>query len=302
MAGASAEVGEILRAMAAVLTVVRGRLAEVCEGLPEEEPAVDPAPDEEESVPSLRSVVGCIVTDSLDPAIRDLLRAAEQEAPAPLAAAGELDPMEVSAMSLPMSRLARELQRRIAEHQREAQEAEELYAELMVIEAEQLVPIFEDPRFRRAALVEKLLEASRDALPDGPQRAEELAALASALAVYLSDADEAAEGRVRAACRRADARRLAGDRAGAERALGEATLHSGDTGAQAELCRALGLLRWEEGRIDEAAALLERAAALWAEEEVTHEESAAGSSGRCCVSRRAGRRTSWRRYARICRS
>jgi hypothetical protein len=274
MPGASAEVGDILRAMAAVLTVVRGRLAEVCASLPEEEPALDPAPDEEESVPSLRSLVGCIVTDTIDPAIRDLLRAAEQDSPAPLAAADELDEAQGPTMSLPMSRLARELQRQIAEHERSAREAEDLYMALMAVEAAKRAASLKDPRFHRATLAEKLLEESRNALPDAPGKAEELAGLAAAVAGYFADADEAADTRVRAACRLADARRLAGDPAGAEQALGDATLLSGDAGAQAELCRALALLRWEGGRTEEAAALLDRAAALWAEEEVTYEESA----------------------------
>jgi hypothetical protein len=78
----------------------------------------------------------------------------------------------------------------------------------------------------------------------------------------------------RAACRLANARRLDGDHAGAEQALGDATALSDDNAAQAELCRALALLRWEQGRNDEAAALLDRSALLWAEEEVTYEESA----------------------------
>jgi tetratricopeptide (TPR) repeat protein len=69
-------------------------------------------------------------------------------------------------------------------------------------------------------------------------------------------------------------RPLAGDHAGAEQALSQATLWPGGAGEDAEVCRALALLRWEQGRTEEALVLLERAAALWEEEEVTYEESA----------------------------
>jgi tetratricopeptide (TPR) repeat protein len=280
-------------AIAAVLTAVRGRLDELAGRLPEEE-----APSEgEETKPGLKSILSCVLRDAVDPAIRDLLLAAEQEAapateggaggadyraiqdllrvaeeesPPPLAGPGEL---EGAAMSLPTSRFGRKLQRRLAEHERAAREAEELYRELQAVGASRRPGILEDSRFHRLALVEKLLEEAQSALPDDPTTAEELAHLAATAAGYLANVEEVAQARARAACRIANARRLAGDHAAAEQALAHATALSGDAGAQAELCRALALVRWEQGRTEEAAALLERAAALWAEEEVTYEES-----------------------------
>jgi len=61
MREASADVQDRLRAMAAVLTAVRGRLDAIASGLPEEEPGLEG----EESGPGLRSLIGCVLTDSL---------------------------------------------------------------------------------------------------------------------------------------------------------------------------------------------------------------------------------------------
>ena len=119
-----------------------------------------------------------------------------------------------------------------------------------------------------------MLEAAQDALPSDPTGTEEFVALVVEVAGHLDDASEAAEARARAAYRLAAARRLAGDHAGAEQALSQATLWPGGAGEDAEVCRTLALLRWEQGRTEEALALLDRAAALWEEEEVTYEESA----------------------------
>src|SRR5262245_15992484 len=67
-----------LRALSAALTAVRERLAALIEDLPEDDPAVE-GHEEPEGGAGLRSVLARILTDSLDPAIRDLLEAAEQE-------------------------------------------------------------------------------------------------------------------------------------------------------------------------------------------------------------------------------
>jgi hypothetical protein len=101
-----------------------------------------------------------------------------------------------------------------------------------------------------------------------------LAGLATAVAGHLADVDESREGRVRAACWLAHALRIAGDLDGAERALSEATLYAVYSDEQAELCRALALLRWEQGRGEEVRALLEHAEELWAGEESPHEQGA----------------------------
>ena len=173
-----------------------------------------------------------------------------------------------------IARIDRALPHLLADHERQQREAEELFVDLASSEGAERAAALADDRFHRTLVVEKLLEESGSALPEDPARAEDLAGLATAVAGHLADAIEAMEGRARAACRLANARRLASDLAGAERALSEAGLNPGDVGVQAELCRTLALLRWEQGRYAEAAALLEGAAALRAEEEMLHEEGA----------------------------
>jgi hypothetical protein len=253
-----------LRAIAAALTAIRGRLEELSSALPEEEA------EGEESGPGLRSIISCVLTDSLDIAILDLLRAAEQE-PAPPARPGRAEGRTYGAV---MSRLDRELPRRLAERERERREAEELFLDLATADGAGRAAALEEERFHRTLVVDRLLEEAASALPDDPGRSAELAGLAATVAGHLADVVDAMDGRARAACRLAHARRLAGDLAGAEQALAEAALCPGDTEVQAELCRALALVRWEQGRTEEAAALLDRAAALWAEEAVLHEEGA----------------------------
>lgn len=80
----SASVQAELRSITAALTTARGRLRALASSLPEEELEGE----EEESGPGLRSIISCVLTDALDIAIRDLGRAAEQEATAEGDAAG----------------------------------------------------------------------------------------------------------------------------------------------------------------------------------------------------------------------
>jgi len=82
------------------------------------------------------------------------------------------------------------------------------------------------------------------------------------------------EGQAHALCGLAHARRLGGDLSGAEQALSEAMIFACCAGEEAELGRALALLRWEQGRMLEARALLVEAEALWADDEEPHEEAA----------------------------
>jgi hypothetical protein len=265
----SASVQAELRSIAADLTTARGRLEALASTLPEEQPERE----SEESGPSLRSVISYIQAGALDIAIRALLRAAGQEAAAAdyATSRGATGGQVYAAV---IARIDHALPRLLAERERQQEEAEELFIDLASSAGAERAAALSDERFHRMLVLEKLLEESASALPEDPIRAEEFAGLATAVAGHLADAIEAMEGRARAACRLANARRLAGDLAGAERALAEAGLNPGDAGVQAELCRTLALLRWEQGRYAEAAALLDGAAALWTEEEVLHEEGA----------------------------
>ncbi|HEY8020640.1 MAG TPA: hypothetical protein VIH93_06050, partial [Thermoanaerobaculia bacterium] len=151
---------------------------------------------------------------------------------------------------------------------------EQLFSDLTSLLRDERLAATADSRFHRLDLVERLLEGAQAKLPSDPGLAEELARLATAVAGHLADLDESREGRARAACWLAHALRIAGDLDGAERALSEATLYAGYSDEQAELCRALALLRWEQGRMEEARSLLEHAGELWAGEESPHEQGA----------------------------
>jgi hypothetical protein len=270
-----------LRALAATLTRVRGRLADLTSDLPDDEPVVEEHEEPNEAGPGLRSVLSCVLTDSLDPAIRDLLCAAEQEPARPSEASAlpdarsgpdpEAATREYGAL---FARLAARLPHAAAAAERERRAVEEVLLDLETLPRDERPLAIAEPRFHRLDLVERLLEGAKGELPSDPGRAEELAGLAAALAGRLPDADEGREGRARAACWIGHARRIAGDLSGAERALSEATLYAAYSDEQAELCRALALLRWEAGRMDEARALLKRAEELWAGEESPHEQAA----------------------------
>ena len=262
-------IGEQLHALAAALTAIHGRLEVLSAELPDEEPRGEA----DVSQPSLRSIISCVLKDALDIAIRDLLRAAEKEAATMPQLSGQ-PPADGETYEAVMERLENALPDLLAQQQRRGQEANDLFMSLMASEGVDRVVAVADERFHRALLVDKLLAEAGGALPEDPARAEELAGLAAVVAAHLADMVESMEWRARAVCRLAQARRISGDLAGAERLLAEAALYPGDPGVQAELCRALALLRWEQGRNAEAAALLDRAAALWAEDEMPHEEGA----------------------------
>jgi hypothetical protein len=262
-------IGEQLHTLAAALAAIRGRLEVLSTELPEEEPDGEA----EVSRPGLRSLISCVLNDSLDIALRDLLRAAEQD-PSPVPQLAGRAAMDLHTYEAVLDRLEGALPDLLAEQKGESREAEALVVDLTASEGAERVAAVADERFHRALVVKRLLEEAASALPEDAARAEELAGLAAVLAAHLADVVESMEWRARATCRLAQARRIAGDLAGAERLLAEAALYPGDPGVQAELCRALALLRWEQGRNAEAAALLDCAAALWAEEEMPHEEGA----------------------------
>ena len=119
--------------------------------------------------------------------------------------------------------------------------------------------------FRDLDFLDLLLETSHVRQIQDPEGAAELARLACRLASVLGEAEpEAAEAVPRALCLGANARRLLFDFKGADALLGKAAAFLTSISERGFYCRTAGLVRWEQGRTDEAAALFQHAARLYA--------------------------------------
>ena len=122
-----------------------------------------------------------------------------------------------------------------------------------------------DPRFHRADLLELMLLRAGDAQSCSPEEAARLAGLAIEIAERLHDDPETAHSTfVRACCLTANSFRLAGQLGLANDALRKCVsaldpLPGRDEYLRALFCRALALVRWEQGRLDEALTLLRQA-------------------------------------------
>jgi tetratricopeptide (TPR) repeat protein len=157
--------------------------------------------------------------------------------------------------------------------------AEALFAELAACPPEKRSRALKKRQFREPALVELLLEKSREAQPEDPEEADTLAMMAAVLALQLCTPEENSALMAvflgRANCLAGNARRLMGNEAEAELAF-ENTVsflaRSAGSCDRAFFCRSLALLRWEQGRIDEAASLLHHAGRIFAENGAVHEE------------------------------
>ncbi|MFL6197828.1 MAG: hypothetical protein ACJ76J_01510 [Thermoanaerobaculia bacterium] len=148
------------------------------------------------------------------------------------------------------------------------QETEALLTELLAIPAkEREQAILQDRRFHRLDLLDLVLEEGEAKQGRGPGQSTNLAALAVWLGgVVEPDARGLRPRLVRGFCLDATARRLAGKLGAADDALDNASFFL--TGEPEDLglyCRALGLLRWEQGRLHHAAALLRHGAQAWGE-------------------------------------
>jgi len=137
--------------------------------------------------------------------------------------------------------------------------------------------LLEEPRLRAS----DLLEASQEAQIGDPERAVALADLALELAgrFVQEESSETAETVecARASIVKANAYRLLGNLALAEKALCGATYFLAwplDSCVRGEFCRVLGLVRWEQGRLDEAAGMLRQAARAFGERCLPQEEGA----------------------------
>ncbi len=148
------------------------------------------------------------------------------------------------------------LQRRVVDH---------LFAELMASPPGRRQEAVQEPRFRSLALLDFLVEESFAGQLGAPGRAAELARLAVRLARAFGQGEaEAAAALPRAFCLGANARRLDGQLKAAETLLAKAVPFLADRQDRAFYCRILAFLRCEQGRIDEAEALLQHAVVLFA--------------------------------------
>jgi tetratricopeptide (TPR) repeat protein len=163
---------------------------------------------------------------------------------------------------------------KIAERERRRDAAAKLFAELTGAQLDQQAGLLRQARFRNLDLLDQLLEESQDSQPANPARAEDMAHLAGRLAAALAGEEpEAAAALPRAFCLGANARRLGGNVEGADAMLAKAAPFVEFPGERALYCRTAALIRWEQGRIDEAEALLRHAARLFAAEGLDGDEA-----------------------------
>lgn len=146
-----------------------------------------------------------------------------------------------------------------------------LAGELLALPAGGRTAALAEPRFRTWAVVDRLLEESREECYEDPRRALEVARLAGEAAARLDAEQYGASAlcdlgaRVRMAA--ANARRVAGDRRGAEEDFrgAEGLLDEGslDPRLRAELLRLKAALCRAQRRLDEAGRLLDQALAVY---------------------------------------
>jgi tetratricopeptide (TPR) repeat protein len=158
--------------------------------------------------------------------------------------------------------------------QRRQREVEKLLGELMEIPGKRRLLAVRQERFRSLDLLDHLLEECHACQIGQAGRAAELAALAFQLAEVMEDEEEALASLPRALGLGANALRLLGDGRGAERRLRRAASFLRDRTDRAFHCRMAGLLRWEEGRADEASALFGHALKLYVADGLDFEAAA----------------------------
>jgi hypothetical protein len=163
----------------------------------------------------------------------------------------------------------------IEESRRRAERVDRLFAELMQAPPGRRLDVVQEERFRSLELLERLLEESHAGQLVEPKRAAELARLAARLARLFGEGDEeAAAALPRAFSLGANARRLEGRLKAADDLLAQAVPFLAGRIERAFYCRILALLRWEQGRADEAEALLQHTACLYAVEGLDREVGA----------------------------
>jgi tetratricopeptide (TPR) repeat protein len=143
-------------------------------------------------------------------------------------------------------------------------DAEGLLGELLSLPLKARANLVTRKRFRSVDLLDLLVELSHSSQPANPAQAQGLAEMASRLAAVLGDEDPEAAALVpRAFCLDANALRLQHDLSGAEARLAKAAPFLACVDERAFYSRTAALVRWEEGRTEEAMALLGHALRLY---------------------------------------
>jgi tetratricopeptide (TPR) repeat protein len=162
---------------------------------------------------------------------------------------------------------------------REREEAECLLEELMALPVVERLDRLEDERFQSPRLFDLLLERGRSALLQETVRACELLEAAVELGLWLDgredfDPQDRDAGLARALCLVGTAARLRGDQEQADQALVRAGRFVFDPLARAFFARSFALLRWDQGRNEEAAAFLHHALGRFGESGSSGEQAA----------------------------
>ena len=177
----------------------------------------------------------------------------------------------------------------VASEARRRQATERLVEELLSLPEPERHERLGEERFQDPQVFDLLLEAGNEALPCDPLGACEILNLATGLVSLLEDrghrgGEIEAEGYSRALCLAGTARRLLGDFRQAEGALVRAGCLPVSPLGCGYFCRALAVLRWDQGRSEEATALLHHAQRRYGEGQDVQEESAClGLLGMLCV-------------------
>lgn len=162
-------------------------------------------------------------------------------------------------------------------------EAQKLFDELLALAPEARLAEARKERFKHLGLAEVLVEASRGAQPRELDRSRHCARLALTVARHFGVNRRADAVKVQALCLDANALRLKKDHEGAESLFRSAAFQLTSSPAAWErgvYCRLLAELRREQDRIDEAAALLERAIQIFREaDDRAGESEALGALG-----------------------
>ncbi len=158
-------------------------------------------------------------------------------------------------------------------------DAEELRGELLRLKPKRRTEVVREARFHRLDLLGLLVEASRELLPRAPEQAEEAALLAIDLGAWLPDGQDQRvlamllsrawylAGMARQILRR--------DADTAEMCFNEEAFYLTvpfESSDRPRFCQAQGVLRWQRGRLEEAAALLRRSAESFASQGLSDEE------------------------------